>query len=268
MGQKQTVTKLEITEIPLDLIDPNPLQPRKVFDKEGLDELAASIEDWGILQPILVRRADNRFTLVAGTRRVEACRKIKRPAIRAIITEANDDESAEIALVENIQREDLSVIEEARFLSTLAERYNADPRRISKRIHKSVRYIQDRLALLDLSEEIQEMIGRGEINISQAKIIVEINEPEEQKKAAKMASYLRLTANKLMARTQRQSRRIVDKRRQRLVRFATIQKHLIAFFDSLEAVDIGRLNSEQKQTLTRQIDMLIGAITEFKTKLE
>jgi ParB family chromosome partitioning protein len=159
-------------------IRPNPSQPRQVFDDAALDELAASIAERGVLQPILVRAVEDGFELVAGERRWRAAQKAQLHEIPAIIREFDDESSAEVALIENIQREDLNAIEEAEAYRQLISRYGHSQEVIGKLVGKSRSHIANLLRLLELPEPVRLMLLRGDISMGHARAIVTAPDPE------------------------------------------------------------------------------------------
>jgi ParB family chromosome partitioning protein len=159
-------------------IRPNPSQPRQVFDDAALEELAASIAERGVLQPILVRAVDGGFELVAGERRWRAAQKAQLHEIPAIIREFDDESSAEVALIENIQREDLNAIEEAEAYRQLISRYGHSQEVIGKLVGKSRSHIANLLRLLDLPETVRLMLLRGDISMGHARAILTAPDPE------------------------------------------------------------------------------------------
>ncbi len=159
-------------------IRPNPSQPRQIFDDESLGELAASIAERGVLQPIIVREVEGGFELVAGERRWRAAQKAQLHEIPAIIRDFDEESSAEVALIENIQREDLNAIEEAEAYRQLIERYGHSQEVIGKLVGKSRSHIANLLRLLELPEPVRLMLLRGDISMGHARAIVTAPDPE------------------------------------------------------------------------------------------
>ena len=159
-------------------IRPNPSQPRQHFDEQAIDELAASIAERGVLQPILVRAVDDGFELIAGERRWRAAQKARLHEIPALIREANEESSAEIALIENIQREDLNAIEEAEAYRQLISRYGHSQEVVGKLVGKSRSHIANLLRLLELPGAVRLMLLRGDISMGHARAIATAPDPE------------------------------------------------------------------------------------------
>ncbi len=153
LSAEGTATATEsTTEIPLDLIDPSPLQPRSVFDEAKLDELAKSITANGVVQPVLVRRKDGRFELIAGERRFRAAIRASLNSIPAIVRNVPDEQVLEIALIENIQREDLNPIEEAKAYKKLIEDLGLTQEAVAERVGRDRSYVTNYIRLLRLPE--------------------------------------------------------------------------------------------------------------------
>lgn len=167
-----------VRAIEIGRIRPNPLQPRQHFDEQAIDELAASIAERGVLQPILVRIVDDGFELIAGERRWRAAQKARLHEIPALIREANEESSAEIALIENIQREDLNAIEEAEAYRQLIGRYGHSQEVVGKLVGKSRSHVANLLRLLDLPEPVRLMLLRGDISMGHARAIATAPDPE------------------------------------------------------------------------------------------
>ena len=168
-----------VRAIEIARIRPNPLQPRKNFDDEAIAELTASIVERGVLQPILVRPVDNGFEIVAGERRWRAAQKAQLHQIPAIIRDFDESVTAEIALIENIQREDLNAIEEAEGYRQLISRYGHGQDAVAKLVGKSRSHVANLLRLLDLPDSVKEMLLRGDISMGHARAILTAPEPEQ-----------------------------------------------------------------------------------------
>ena len=160
-------------------IRPNPAQPRQVFDEQALAELAASIAERGVLQPILVRPVSDGYELVAGERRWRAAQKAQLHEIPAIIREFDEESTAEVALIENIQRENLNAIEEAEAYRQLINRYDHSQEVVGKLVGKSRSHIANLLRLLELPEPVRLMLLRGDISMGHARAIVTAPDPEQ-----------------------------------------------------------------------------------------
>jgi ParB family chromosome partitioning protein len=166
-------------------IGPNPHQPRSRFDEEALRELAASIRATGVLQPVLVRRNGDDYQLVAGERRLRAAQMAGLAHIPAVVRDVTDAEMMELALVENIQREDLNPIEEARAYQTLSEKLGLTHDQISERVGKQRSSITNSLRLLGLPVEVQDMVSRGTLSAGHARALLALDVAGDQLAAAR-----------------------------------------------------------------------------------
>lgn len=167
-----------VQAVPVDAIDMNPRQPRTRFDDDALGELAASIKDRGVLQPILVRAAaKGRYELIAGERRLRASKLAGLERIPALVKEANDSESLVIAIIENVLRADLSALEEAHAYQALMQEFSLTQDEVAKRIGKSRPAITNTLRLLQLPEETQRELAEGRITAGHARALLAVSNP-------------------------------------------------------------------------------------------
>lgn len=171
------------SEVPLDHITPNPHQPRRTFDQQALEELAKSISQHGLLQPIVLRPHFGQYQLVAGERRFRAAKIAGLTTIPAVIMDLTDRQLAEISLVENLQREDLNPLEEANAYSQLLKEFNLTQEVLANRIGKSRSAIANTLRLLNLASPVQAMVADGRISPGHARTLLSL-EAEEQLTAA------------------------------------------------------------------------------------
>jgi ParB family transcriptional regulator, chromosome partitioning protein len=171
-GRRDSVRDIEVARI-----RPNPAQPRQHFDEDSLDELADSIARHGVLQPILVRTAGDGFELIAGERRWRAAQKARLHAIPALVREQDDSSSAELALIENVQRQDLNAIEEAEGYQALITRFGHSQDNVGKLVGKSRSHVTNLLRLLNLPEDVRLMLLRGDISMGHARAIATADEP-------------------------------------------------------------------------------------------
>ena len=167
-----------VREIEIGRIRANPLQPRKSFDESALSELSSSIVERGVLQPILVRTVEDGYEIVAGERRWRAAQKAQLHKIPAIVRDFDEGSVAEIALIENVQREDLNAIEEAEGYRQLIGRYGHSQEAVGKLVGKSRSHITNLLRLLDLPDSVKEMLLRSDISMGHARAIASAPEPE------------------------------------------------------------------------------------------
>ena len=173
-----------VEEIQLDLIDPNPLQPRREFPKAALEELAASIRSSGVVQPVLLRRADARYQLVAGERRWRAARLAGLTAVPAVIRDLSDGEALELALTENLLREDLNPLEVARAYEILQQRFELTHEEIAERLGATRSNVTNTLRLLKLPSSVQEMIVDGQLSMGHARALITLDSHAAQARFA------------------------------------------------------------------------------------
>ena len=166
--------------VPLTDIRPNPRQPRRSFDEERIAELAESIRLQGILQPLVVRKAEPGYELIIGERRFRAAQRAGLDRVPVIVKEVGDAESLEMALVENIQREELTPIEEALAYRQLLEEFNLTQEEIANRVGKSRPVVTNLLRVLNLPDEIKEEVDRGNISVGHARALLALETPEQQ----------------------------------------------------------------------------------------
>lgn len=176
-----------IKYIDINNIKPNANQPRKTFDEGKLEELADSIREHGLIQPLVVRKSTNGYEIVAGERRWRAARKIGIKEIPAIVRELSDEENMLLAIIENMQREDLDPIEEAEGISQMIETYGLSQEQVSKSLGKSRPYITNQLRLLKLPEEIRKMVSNGRLSSGHVRALITIDDEEKQIKLAVQA---------------------------------------------------------------------------------
>jgi ParB family chromosome partitioning protein len=167
-------------EIPIDAIDPNPEQPRRRFDPEQLERLGQSIRQHGVLQPVVLRRAGERFELVVGERRWRAARGVGRTTIPAVVLDVDPRERLELALVENVQRRDLNPIELAHAFRALADG-GATQEQIGERVGLDRSTIANHLRLLELTRELQEDVELGRLGVGHAKALLQVTSPERRR---------------------------------------------------------------------------------------
>ncbi|WP_163655330.1 ParB/RepB/Spo0J family partition protein [Listeria sp. PSOL-1] len=161
-----------VTSINLDQIKPNPYQPRKNFDKAAIRELRDSIKLHGVLQPIILRKDDKDYQIVVGERRFRAAKEAKLKEIPAVVRELNDSEMMELSIIENLQREDLSVLEEAKSYELLMEKLNLTQAKLAERVGKSRPYIANFIRLLTLPDEVQVMLRDDSLSAGHARALL------------------------------------------------------------------------------------------------
>lgn len=172
--------KNQVSLIEISKITPNPFQPRKTFDEAALNELANSIKQHGLIQPIIVLKKNDSFILVAGERRLRATQILGKENILAFVSDSDESKLRELALIENIQRENLNPIELANSYKDLIEVYNITQENLAELIHKSRTQITNTLRLLNLDPKTQELIASGKISQGHAKVLVGLDKEDEK----------------------------------------------------------------------------------------
>lgn len=182
LGFTEKTDSEEIRQIPIDQIVPNPYQPRTVFDDEKIEELCQTIRTHGLIQPIVVRIRNNQYELIAGERRLRASKKIGMEKIPAIIKEFNDTQTASIALIENLQREGLTAIEEAVAYQKLIDLHNLTQESLAQRLGKGQSTIANKLRLLHLPQQVQDALLARKITERHARALIALKDAETQEK--------------------------------------------------------------------------------------
>ena len=201
-----------VRTVPLDRIDPNPQQPRMTFDEDTLRELAASITEHGVLQPILIRPGDeSRYQLVAGERRWRAARIAGLREIPALIEEIDDDTALEISIIENLQREDLSPLDEALMYERMTTDHGYSLRRLAQKLGKDKGYIENRLRLADAPAEIKQLVSLRKDTLSHAYELLKVDDPKKRRKLAEQVGRGELSLVKLRERIDGRPYRPADK---------------------------------------------------------
>jgi ParB family chromosome partitioning protein len=190
-----------VRNIPVDKVDPNPNQPRLAMDKVGLEELTASVREHGVLQPILVRPLPaSRYQLVAGERRWRAAMGAGLDAIPALIEDIDDDTALEIAVIENLQREDLSPLDEALIYDKMISQHGYSIRKLAQKLGKDKGYLENRLRLANAPAEIRELVSVRKDSLSHAYELLKVTDPKKRRKLAEMVARGELSLVKLRER--------------------------------------------------------------------
>ncbi len=175
----ETAKESDVTEILLSDVRSNPYQPRKVFDNAALEEMAESIKEFGVIQPIIVKKSIKGYELIAGERRCKASKLAGKEKIPAIIKDFTDEEMMEIALLENVQREDLNPIEIANSIDQIIKLKNITQEEFSKRFGKSRSYVTNLLGILRLPEIVKNMVSEKKLSLSHAKILSKLDDSKQ-----------------------------------------------------------------------------------------
>lgn len=255
-GEDSTIIELDVDEI-----IPCRSQPRKNFSQSSLEELAASIREHGILQPVLVRQLDQEYELIAGERRWRAARIAGMHNIPAVVKELDDMQVAEVGLIENLQREDLNIVEEAEAYRHMIERYQFTQDELAESIGKSRAHIANTMRLLNLPEEIVALLEEGKISAGHARALLSLESKEEQIQQAREISAgkmsVRQVENKIKAKRGREK-----KRRELDPDLQLIQNKLEQHFDTKVEIQTRRkggdiiINYADEEQLERLLELL------------
>lgn len=265
-SQPQPVNPDQVVLILVTDITPSPYQSRTHFDEAELDELAASIKEKGVLQPITLRPVEgqlNPFELVIGERRWRASKKAGQTHIRSIVRTLTDQEAQEINIIENLQRADLTPMEEARSIQNLVDAEGGNKAEAARKIGKPDQYVANKIALLTLPREVQNMLEASIINEAAARVILEIEGEDKQVEAAKLAQKLNLSAAQLRGRMQKHISKKGGKGsgsgtgessgERKPSSFKTLSSSLTQVYESLEGFEFDDLGGDEKALKNRDI---------------
>ncbi len=203
-----------IRQVPVGQVDPNPFQPRKEFADAELEDLANSIREHGVIMPLVVTKAGDRYQLIAGERRLRASKLAGKKTVPVIIRSTDEQQSLEVAVIENIQRAELSVLELAVAYQKLVDQFNLTTDQIGKRVGKAPSTVRNFLRLLKLPYEAKKALQDGQIVEGQARVILSVDDPVRQQEMLKMIVERDLTVRETeaLARNYRQDKELVSKR--------------------------------------------------------
>lgn len=177
-----------ILKIPIQLIHKSPWQPRQKISEEALEELTHSVREHGVLQPLLVRKVGDRYELIAGERRLRAAQAAELKEVPVQILDVGDREALELAVIENVQREDLNIIEEAEAYRTLSEKFEMTQEQIAQRVGRARASVANTLRLLDLPDSVKRLLAEGRLSPGHAKVLLGLPIPQEQESYALRAA--------------------------------------------------------------------------------
>ena len=254
-------------EVDVDLIDPSPFQPREVFSEERIKELSDSIRAKGMLQPVIVRRIDTRYQLIAGERRLRAARLAGHMRVPVVVKQIDDQEALEMALIENLQRENLNPVEEARAYKRLIDDFQLDHEEIARRIGKNRSTVTNTLRILHLPPRVQEQIKSGELTAGHARGILSLRTPESQVEAANEIATKRLSVRdtERMVRERNQRQEEIERRdvEDRLARALGTRVRLVAKKADEGRIEIEYYSAEQLNDLVSRLVMRNDAAAAF-----
>ncbi|MEO5884008.1 MAG: ParB/RepB/Spo0J family partition protein [Candidatus Limnocylindrales bacterium] len=236
--------------VPIDHIESNPQQPRLAFNQETLDELAASIREHGVLQPILVRPiAAHRYQLIAGERRWRASRLAGLATIPALIEDIDDDTALEISIIENLQREDISPLDEAAMYDRMLRDHGYSIRKLADKLGKDKGYIENRLRLADAPDEVRQLVSLRKDTLSHAYELMKVTDPKKRRRLADQVARGELTLIKL--------RDKIDGRRSRPTPIADDPVSPGVFFDPVDAAEVDETDEIDQSTLLKSVDVVV-----------
>lgn len=253
-----------VASIKIDLIDPNPAQPRKYFHKENLEELVFSIKKHQVLQPITVRKNGDRFQVIAGERRLRAAKLAGLSKITAIVKNLSDEEVLEFSLIENLQREDLTPLEEAEIFQQMINQFNYTQKELGERIGKSQQFINDRLRLLSLPPSVKKKITARAVNLAQIRKLVGLT-PELQEAVLNFIIKNNPTSRETEAFIKKLTQ--PSKKRKRKTKFEAIIDHLERVESKAKTVNPDKIEYQQRHQLKQKIDTLITLLSSIKENL-
>ncbi|MDQ3102317.1 MAG: ParB/RepB/Spo0J family partition protein [Actinomycetota bacterium] len=188
LPESHELAEPQFRDVPVELIRPNPAQPRKVFDPAGLDRLAASVADAGVVQPLVVRPlGDGRFELIAGERRWRAAQRAGLETVPAVLRSEEEAERLQIALVENMAREDLNPVEEARACAALVEELDLSKEDVARRVGRSRSTISNLIRLLDLPDQVLESLELGQLSEGHGRALLAVGGQDDRRRLARQA---------------------------------------------------------------------------------
>jgi ParB family chromosome partitioning protein len=231
--EKITEEKQEkIVYAPIGQVKPNPLQPREDFNLQGMEDLIQSIKEKGVIQPILVRRQGDYYELIAGERRLRAANSLNLKEIPVIIKDVPDRDSLELSLIENIQRQELNPIEEARAFQYLIDKFGMTQEKLSEGLGKSRASVTNTLRLLNLPKEIQDEMKKGRISFAHGRALLEIEDVNQQRRLAHEVIAKGLSVRELESLIK--TCRPRGKRRMKIA--AAVEPHIAVFEEELQHI--------------------------------
>lgn len=258
------------SEIEIEKIFPNPNQPRKIFDEQGLNELADSIKIHGVIQPLIVTKRDDGYMIIAGERRWRASKIAGLLKVPAIVKDYSDQKVSEISLIENLQREDLNPIEAAKAIKKLMSDYNYTQEKVAERLGKSRPAITNTLRLLSLNRDIIEMIMNGVLSAGHARALLAIEDEQGQLKLAKLAVEKQMSVRDLESAVKKY---LTPKAEQKPEPEPSLElKELIYDMQRVFATKVTALGNEQKGRIyidyfsRDDLDRIAELIEDFKEK--
>ena len=250
LGERKAVSEVKVVKVPIDTIFPNPYQPRKNFDDAALEDLSASIAQYGVLQPLLVSPAeDGRYMLIAGERRLRASKMAKLAEVPVIISEYTSQQIAEIALIENLQREDLHYLEEAEGYEKLMNQFHITQEAMAARVGKKQSTIANKLRLLRLSAPVRKVLMAAELSERHARALLKL--PDDEKRLEVLETIV--AKNFSVRQTEEYINKLLDgkseEKRKRMVIVNDVRIYLNSIKQVVDAVKTAGIPVAMEQTL-------------------
>ena len=250
LGERKAVSEVKVVKVPIDTIFPNPYQPRKNFDDAALEDLSASIAQYGVLQPLLVSPAENgRYMLIAGERRLRASKMAKLTEVPVIISEYTSQQIAEIALIENLQREDLHYLEEAEGYEKLMNQFHITQEAMAARVGKKQSTIANKLRLLRLSAPVRKVLMDAELSERHARALLKL--PDDEKRLEVLETIV--AKNFSVRQTEEYINKLLDgkseEKRKRMVIVNDVRIYLNSIKQVVDAVKTAGIPVAMEQTL-------------------
>ena len=250
LGERKAVSEVKVVKVPIDTIVPNPYQPRKNFDDAALEDLSASIAQYGVLQPLLVSPAeDGRYMLIAGERRLRASKMAKLAEVPVIISEYTSQQIAEIALIENLQREDLHYLEEAEGYEKLMNQFHITQEAMAARVGKKQSTIANKLRLLRLSAPVRKVLMDAELSERHARALLKL--PDDEKRLEVLETIV--AKNLSVRQTEEYINKLLDgkseEKRKRMVIVNDVRIYLNSIKQVVDAVKTAGIPVAMEQTL-------------------
>ena len=250
LGERKAVSEVKVVKVPIDTIFPNPYQPRKSFDDAALEDLSASIAQYGVLQPLLVSPAeDGRYMLIAGERRLRASKIAKLAEVPVIISEYTSQQIAEIALIENLQREDLHYLEEAEGYEKLMNQFHITQEAMAARVGKKQSTIANKLRLLRLSAPVRKVLMDAELSERHARALLKL--PDDEKRLEVLETIV--AKNFSVRQTEEYINKLLDgkseEKRKRMVIVNDVRIYLNSIKQVVDAVKTAGIPVAMEQTL-------------------
>lgn len=254
----ETTDESEVKEISIEQLRVNPYQPRKTFNEKSLRELAESIKEHGVIQPIIVKKSIKGYEIVAGERRYRASKLAGKTTIPCIVKDFTDEQMMELAVLENLQREDLNSIEEALGFEMLMKNLNLTQEQLSKRVGKSRSYITNMLGLLNLPTEVKELVKQGKISTSHARTLSKIEDSDKIKELANKIVNENLNVRQIEEETKETPKKVKQQHTVKNKEYEQLEQELVDFLGTRVKVKNKKIeiSYENENDLNRILEII------------